>query len=289
MAVSRDTTTSWDATAGDVPFRAWVQAVEACLVGAGLVVVADSGDIDPATVTLPGVEGSAGYRIYRFDDAEQATNPIFIRVEFHRGDAATELRLHFIVGKGSDGAGTISNSTGGVVSSSAGSTDNASRLIHACLVDGELVVFTEADLSANQGFSLVVSRTRDRAGDFDGGIFSMAMYSNVAAHCALWNGGAWVATTPHLAVPQPAEAEGVYPLALVYPAGRPRPLRNFAWIVSTAVGGNESGEVTVEGEARDFISVNATGVTIVFAFVPSDNRAANVGAAAVWRALLRNE
>lgn len=105
MAVA-STTTPLDHT-GDVGFRTWVAEFIAQLTAVGLTQTADTGQIDTATVTRPGVNANAGYAIFRFNDTLQATAPIFIRFDFGTDNGASEPRIQFLVGAGSNGSGTI--------------------------------------------------------------------------------------------------------------------------------------------------------------------------------------
>lgn len=91
-------------------FAAWGRLVGQQLVAAGLVKTADTGQIDWDTVaTMPGIGVIAGFEIYRFNDALQATKPIFIRVRYgtSSGSASTPA-LHVSVWGASNGAGTMS-------------------------------------------------------------------------------------------------------------------------------------------------------------------------------------
>lgn len=91
---------------GDATFRAWAQGVHAQLLACGLVVTADTGQADLTTITAPvGGTGFPGYKMYRFDDAMQATKPIFIKVEFGAGSVAARLALAMTVGTLTNGAG----------------------------------------------------------------------------------------------------------------------------------------------------------------------------------------
>lgn len=87
-------------------FRAWGSTVSA-QIGAMLTRVPQTGDIDWATVTVPGTTTTfAGSEVYRFNDALQSTAPLFLKFEYGTGQSfASGLRL--TVGKSADGAGNI--------------------------------------------------------------------------------------------------------------------------------------------------------------------------------------
>lgn len=94
---------------GDAELRSWGSAVSAQLAACGLVQTADTGQINWATVTKPAAGATpAGYEIWRFNDALQATKPVFIKVEYGTGGAATFCAMWLTVGTGTNGAGTLS-------------------------------------------------------------------------------------------------------------------------------------------------------------------------------------
>jgi len=90
--------------------RAWAQFIEDLLVTTGgWVVTTDTGQTLPSLLAVPGAPSTkVGYRIYRMNDALQATSPVFIRIDF--GSAAFSSAtpgIGLIIGTGSNGSGTI--------------------------------------------------------------------------------------------------------------------------------------------------------------------------------------
>jgi hypothetical protein len=109
---------SWSdvmAHSSDATFRAWGSDFSAKLALAGLVKATDTGQINWATVTRPSANSTAaGYEIWKFGDTLQATAPIFIKLEYGSGIAASNLpQMWITVGTGSDGAGTITGQSSG--------------------------------------------------------------------------------------------------------------------------------------------------------------------------------
>lgn len=98
--------TVWSHT-NDAEFRAWGSALSAALAAVGLTQTADSGQINWLTVSRPGTNTAAGYEIWRFNDALQATAPIYIKVEYGTGGSTTRPQIWITVGTGTNGAGTI--------------------------------------------------------------------------------------------------------------------------------------------------------------------------------------
>lgn len=92
----------------DATYRQFVTAVHDAIVAVGLVNTADTGQIDEDTALRPVTTNTdGGYKIYRFDDAKQATAPWFIKVIYGRGSNTNVTRLRVAVGTGTDGAGTL--------------------------------------------------------------------------------------------------------------------------------------------------------------------------------------
>lgn len=88
-------------------FRDAVIAVRGAIAAVGgLVRTGNTGQIDPTTVLFPARGAMAGYDVFRFDDALQATTPVFIRIGYQRGMTFTSsdhLMCEFRVSRGTDG------------------------------------------------------------------------------------------------------------------------------------------------------------------------------------------
>lgn len=94
----------------DATFRAWVNALLQGWADAGWVRTADTGQINPASAVKPAaVNTSAGYAMFRFDDALQSTAPIYFKVEFGTGAHATQPAMWLTVGKATNGAGSLTS------------------------------------------------------------------------------------------------------------------------------------------------------------------------------------
>jgi hypothetical protein len=96
----------------DAGFRAWGSALAAALSTVGLVQTADTGQVNWGTVTRPGTNTVGGYEIWRFNDALQASAPIFLKVEYATGGGATAPQLWFTLATGSNGSGTLTGTSG---------------------------------------------------------------------------------------------------------------------------------------------------------------------------------
>lgn len=92
-------------------FRAWGSYMRDAMAAVGLVQTADTGQINWATVTWTGNptgQTMFGYEIWRFNDTLQGAAPLFLKVEYGCGPNYTLPGYAITLGKGTDGAGTIS-------------------------------------------------------------------------------------------------------------------------------------------------------------------------------------
>lgn len=105
------TNSAFGGMTADQTFRTWVSAVSDAMLGAGLVKHTDTGQIDKTTVLAPVSSGqSRGYEIWRFNDALQATKPVFIKIEYGSGNNLLSIPgIYLTVGSATDGAGNITN------------------------------------------------------------------------------------------------------------------------------------------------------------------------------------
>lgn len=156
----RDTTTSHLITT-DADFRTWVQAVQAAFAAMpDLVQTGDTGQINSASVTKAATNTDAGYEIWRFDDAEQSTWPIYFKVRYGTGATTSKPRLILEVGEGSNGSGTL---TGTVMDSSdlstaiyTSGTPSGAGVIHASQANGALLM----SLYSVGGYGWFIERRR---------------------------------------------------------------------------------------------------------------------------------
>lgn len=151
-------------------FRTWAQGVHNALQAIGLVQTADTGQINLATVALPGgVNTAAGYEIWRLNDSLQATAPFFFKIEYGTGPALDRAGFYLTIGGGSNGSGTLTAPTsarqgyGVAGSKSAGQT----LPIYASGDGSRFAVCVGADPASNTfPMWLVCERTRDANGNY---------------------------------------------------------------------------------------------------------------------------
>jgi hypothetical protein len=169
----------------DAKYRAFVQGIENAFLGTGAMVLATAtGMLDPATVTNPGSGATAGYRVYRFDDADQATSPIFLRVDYWCDYPGTYPRMILQVGTAITAAGAI---TGARVSTQLNtSTGNTSGMPSGLLrhfwssgEPGRIAVATGDPTSDRTPWTFVIERLCKLDGTpTDDGVFYMFTYGN---------------------------------------------------------------------------------------------------------------
>lgn len=100
------------ATATDAWFRKYKNLSDA-LTAAGFPKTADTGQVDWGTVTVPATATYTAYEIRRFNDTEQATYPIFIKIGYGYVTVTNQYpRLQIQFGTGSDGAGNLTGPIG---------------------------------------------------------------------------------------------------------------------------------------------------------------------------------
>lgn len=161
----------------DADFRSWGSGLSAQFAAVGLVKAADTGQIDWSTVLKPSGSGQQrGYEIWRFNDALQATRPVFIRIDYGTGIFSNSLGLWVTVGTGTNGAGTLTGQVNTVraVSASAVPTTGVSYCSGSS---------SRLNLVTNYGVStsvmvLCVERTKNGAGSDTGDGIIRLKYSS---------------------------------------------------------------------------------------------------------------
>lgn len=102
-----DTLVSSDAT-----FRTWASAWDTAIRAVGMVKVTQTGEINLATVTRPGSTNTkAGFFVYSFNDANQASYPCYIRVDFGVATSTSYPSLWVKIGTTVDGSGNLGGAT----------------------------------------------------------------------------------------------------------------------------------------------------------------------------------
>jgi hypothetical protein len=175
-------------------FQSWVTGVHNALVAVGLVQTADTGQINPATVALPGaITTSAGYEIWRFSDALQATLPIFIKLEYGTGSVISRPSFWITVGSATNGAGILSGalSTRQQQAAATSKTAGATLPLYVCAGSGYIHLSANSESASNSTLLFGIERTRDVSGatTADGYIVMTAVGGGSAYSQAVSSGG----------------------------------------------------------------------------------------------------
>ena len=96
----------------DVNFRAWATQISNAMALAWIQ-TSDTGQINLATTTRSGSVGTpSGYQIWRMNDSLQSTTPCYLKLEYGTGSSGSASGVWISVGTGTDGAGTLTGSSG---------------------------------------------------------------------------------------------------------------------------------------------------------------------------------
>jgi hypothetical protein len=162
------TTTTWSTTAyvsDTATFRAAGLEIKNALTTLGCVQTADTGQIDWATVTYPGVNVDAGYEIWRFNDALQGTAPVFFKLVYghHNNGSPAYIRIQVQVGTGSNGTGTLTGTTSTLSNFTKLATPSVGNFpSYGCMLNGNLTLSLKVG-SGGEGW-LSICRAQDSTG-----------------------------------------------------------------------------------------------------------------------------
>ena len=175
--------------ADDAGFRAWGSALSAAFQALGLTLRGDAGTINWATVTKPSLTSAvAGFEVYAFADALQATAPIVVKVEYGTGNTATSKSLWITVGTGTDGAGNVAPMA--LIARTQLFSSGTSAIVSPTYVAGDvhwLAFVVDANTSNASGFMALIERTHAASGaDTPDGV--------IACGCGYYTQSRFVAT-----------------------------------------------------------------------------------------------
>lgn len=146
----------------DADFRTWGTAIAAQLAAVGLVQTADTGQINLTTVTRPAINTVGGYQIWRFNDAEQANFPIYLKIEYSIGGVADRPSLKVTLGTGSNGSGTLTGQLSTAQVNAAGASKVSTNVLPSYCSggNGRFHLVTNLDQASNSyAIELMVERT----------------------------------------------------------------------------------------------------------------------------------
>lgn len=223
----------------DAEFRAFGQPISAFLAAAGLVQTADTGQINWTTVTKPATTNTvAGYEIWRFNDALQATAPVFLKLEY--GTGTTNVPSFWItVGSGSDGTGNLTGVLSTRTQTNCNTSITGTRNFYLSAAAGRLALVSDA-ASATQMIVIVIERTKDATGaDTAEGVHTITSGGGGAKQQAWFPAGAgtqeatWGVLLPQTAQGANGSQVAVFPFFLTKGAFLYPPMGVLAYIAST--------------------------------------------------------
>lgn len=162
----------------DALFRTWGSGMNAALVAVGMVQTADTGQVNWTTVVRAANNSDAGYEVWRFNDALQATVPIFFKLYYGTDSNAGRPRLRIELGTGSNGSGVITGTGAGTITTLAAGTNSLPALYDSWMSsDGSGLAFAGWLNNGNGAHPLLVI---DRFRDIDGAAVSKGWYWGMA-------------------------------------------------------------------------------------------------------------
>ena len=178
-------------TTNNADFQAWCQALEAAILAVGLVQVPQTGEANLATITRPTALGQLiGWRCYAFNDALQATAPVYIKVFFGSSQSAPSaltsgnsyglFNTFWFVCTGLDGSGNI-----------VGKTSYTRALSYNCDASCSTNTIASADQANSHlvsgdinRFAIIMGQNSDHNANIDcygGGVTAENTANNIAA------------------------------------------------------------------------------------------------------------
>ena len=194
--------------ATDADFRNWGSMFSSALAAVGMVQTSDTGQINWSTATRAASGGTAGYEIWRMDDAMQSVFPVFIKFEYGSMSSNSIPGMRITVGSGSNGSGSITGAFVGRFEATANGslvTSGVSRPTLVSHTDGlfgfELASGAIDFSGASPVATMFISRTVDEAGIATGdGLLVVRGVSNSTVITAVAPGGVTSSPGPHIAL-----------------------------------------------------------------------------------------
>jgi hypothetical protein len=260
---------------GDARFRAWGLVISNAIQALGFVKVIDAAQINFVTVARPGANASAGYEMYAFGDALQATFPIFMRVDYAIGNVTTIPALWFTFGAGQDGAGNFVGPASTVQkmapTTTITDTQTPNVYISGSSAGGRLALtgrWNAASTSVTTNYFFSVERTHDPAGADTGeglliiGTTAGTNSTSFRQHVYMPTGAGTVETTLGVMIPSVGTgANGtqvaVYPIFLTKGIYL-NPSLNILGYVHANIAALTPVSVTIYGAAHVFLPLGAT-------------------------------
>ncbi len=112
MATFTTTASNWTNATNDDNFRAWGSYISSRFAAVGLIQTSDTGQVNWTTAANPGATNTyPHYEVWRFNDALQATAPVFFKIFYGEGSGTDTPAIGISFGTGSDGSGNLTGTT----------------------------------------------------------------------------------------------------------------------------------------------------------------------------------
>ena len=164
--MAKDQSTTGIAHSNNTTFRAWITELSGQLDAVGLTVAADTGQINLATATRPGIDTAAGYQIRYLNDSLHGSKPLYLKIEF--GTYGTnQPSIWITAASGTDGAGTLTGTEyfPRTKITPDGVPGAATYFSGVCVLPGFFGMVFKRNYVANQTPHFFAMRTCDDAGD----------------------------------------------------------------------------------------------------------------------------
>jgi hypothetical protein len=165
MATSTFSITAGNITS-DATFRTLGSSISNAIAAVNIVKTSDTGQVNWTTVTKPASANVvAGYEIWKFNDALQATYPVYIKIEYGTGgNDASFYGLWITVGTGTDGAGNLTGNKSNRHYLYGNGNESATRASYFSGDTNRLAFCLWPNLMSGQWCVFGIERTHDSAG-----------------------------------------------------------------------------------------------------------------------------
>jgi hypothetical protein len=170
-------------------FQNWGKQISDAIANCGIIKESDANvgtQIDWSTVAAPSAaHQSRGYEIYKFNDAIQATTPVYFKLEYGSGATAPVPALWLTVGSGANTSGNVTgNTTTRQQITSATATSNVSSYYSGA--NGRFVMSFAAGGTVSQHMMIALERILDGNGAATSAGLAILLAHTVNRFQTLW-------------------------------------------------------------------------------------------------------
>lgn len=267
MAVGRTTNSMRGNIAGDLQAVAGLFASVA--LAGGLVQTSDTGQTSAGSLAGVNANTVAGYQIWRFNDALQATKPIYFKIEWGGGTLTYSMGIWITIGTGSNGSGTITGTLfprTHIPTAAGSSTAYVGTSVCSASTNRLAMILGAYYATQNQTIVLGFERSKDASGNDTGdGLIYMSTTSGGANWTAQYIPFVGTARSAqgYLTVPVPAgtgslasgNTVGFTPVLPFTMTGATNPGLNFLIYTSTDTAALNDLPVTIYGAQHTYFQI----------------------------------